>query len=366
MTTSLFSRSIFREIFSCCSRVSHLLRQMYQGKRPQGMIPAIIMAFCVGKSLECDQKNTSCNGIKTGGGFKFPHGGPEGSEIYVYDNETVLIAYASLGDQSFEFMNKVMSMDNYSVITRDCQDLQVKHIVHHGERFVKEICLDYKITEKLDIDSTDSPTPIIIGIIFGVISLIVIIVIIPLCYVSWKKLLKKQHGANTVSELTFMLSFLRLGISKAQKEEEEGVGLNEMGYAPDPPGSGVEQDNTLDSVHVHSIDPTAEGKTTQSLSLDRSLSNEGIQPPKNGDITAPDIYRASNHRAKHRKVRDDPGGENDNKGKDRDTANGCTVGVSGPEDQENEGQTLLLDQRAAIQGEAAVSSTAPDTDVEST
>ncbi|XP_051245273.1 uncharacterized protein LOC127357108 isoform X2 [Dicentrarchus labrax] len=338
MTTSLFSRSIFREIFSCCSRVSHLLRQMYQGKRPQGMIPAIIMAFCVGKSLECDQKNTSCNGIKTGGGFKFPHGGPEGSEIYVYDNETVLIAYASLGDQSFEFMNKVMSMDNYSVITRDCQDLQVKHIVHHGERFVKEICLDYKITEKLDIDSTDSPTPIIIGIIFGVISLIVIIVIIPLCYVSWKKLLKKQHGANTVSELTFMLSFLRLGISKAQKEEEEGVG----------------------------IDPTAEGKTTQSLSLDRSLSNEGIQPPKNGDITAPDIYRASNHRAKHRKVRDDPGGENDNKGKDRDTANGCTVGVSGPEDQENEGQTLLLDQRAAIQGEAAVSSTAPDTDVEST
>ncbi|XP_035510149.1 uncharacterized protein LOC118322543 [Morone saxatilis] len=338
---------------------------MYQRKRPQGMIPAILMAFCVGKSLECNQKNTSCDDIKAGGGFKFPHGGPEGSEIYVYDNRTVLIAHALLGDQTFKFVNTVMSMDNYSVITRDCQDLQVKHIVHHGEHFVKEICLDYKITEKLYIDSTDSPTPrIIISIIFGVISLIVIIF---LCYVFWKKLLKKQHGVITVSELTFIqciLSFLGLGISKAQKEE--GVGLNEMGSAPDPPGSGVEQHNTLESVHVHSIDPTAKGKTAQSLSLDRSLSNEGIQPPKNRDITAPDVYRASNHRAMHRKLRDDPGGANDNKGKDRDTANGCTVGVSGPEEQENEGQTLLLDQRAAIQGEATVFFTAPDTDVEST
>lgn len=171
-----------------------------------------------------------------------------------------------------------------------------------------------------------------------------------------------------------------------------GIELSEI---PASDGSGenvIEQDDTLES--VYSNDPKADGETPPSFSLIRSLRNEGIQPTANSDISAPDVSRASIHQAVNGSLRDDPGGYpegvNDNKGKGnvriREIPNGRTRGDRGPEDDENdEGQPLMSDQRAANQsfdmtgGAVALvdkrgfdpdpvsrCSTAPDTDVEST
>ncbi|XP_070837637.1 uncharacterized protein [Chaetodon trifascialis] len=313
---------------------------------------------------ECFQRNTSCNDIKTINGFKFLHEGPEGSEIFVYDDQTV-IAHAELTSQSFKFVKEVSSMDQYSVITTACKDLKVKCIVPHGRDFVREFCLDYKITADKMLPS-GSPTPwkLIIGASFGVVVLIAVLVIIwVLCY-------KTQLGTATVSLLRKLLSCERPGTFQAEMGQE-GAGLRGEPSGPDPHEDFTEQDNTLESVFVDS--------------LDRNLSDEEIQPPENGNTSTAEISRATNHRAMHRNLGDDPGGVNNNKGKDvsREMPNGRTHGDCDEDD--DEGRAMLLHQRAAIRGsdvtaEAAAlvnkrdfepvqvsrCSTAPDTDVEST
>ncbi|XP_044036756.1 uncharacterized protein LOC122868653 isoform X3 [Siniperca chuatsi] len=309
------------------------------------LIPAMIMAFCMGITLGCPQRNLSCNDIKTSDGFKFPYEGPEGSEIFVHYNE-IVIAHALLGNHSFTYFNEVMSMDSHSVITRDCRDLQVKCIVPDGEHYVKETCVNYKITEKMkNPDPNDLPTQwgLIIGVTFVVIAILGIISIL-CCYLSWKKELKHHRDQEvTVDDL--------------ETQHNNGIRLSEIPSATDPRGSGendIEEDNTLGSVHVHSIDPKADCKTPQSLSLDRNLSNEGIQPPKNGDTSS-----ASNHRAMHRNLRDDPGGVNDNKGKDIVRAAIQIFDMTGE-------AAVLVNKHGFDPDQVSGCSTAPDTDVEST
>lgn len=48
--------------------------------------------------------------------------------VAVFSLQTV-IAHALLGDQSFRYVSEVRSMDKYSLITRNCRDLQVKCII---------------------------------------------------------------------------------------------------------------------------------------------------------------------------------------------------------------------------------------------
>ncbi|KAE8283305.1 hypothetical protein D5F01_LYC18707 [Larimichthys crocea] len=327
----------------------------------------LIMAvpLCRGTVVENYEKNISCNDIKTTAGFKFPHNGSERSEIFVTCNKTV-IAHALIAEQFFKYFNEVISMDNYSVITRECRDLDIKCIVPDG-KFVKEIIIYYRITEKVkNPDPTDLSTTwglIIAGVTCGVAF------IIGLSLYFYKKKMKKQPSAAPACD-------------EPVNEQAEMQMLSEMPSTSGPLESGendTERDNTLESVHVDSIDPMADGKTPQSLSLDHNFNHEGIQPFEND----PDNNRASAHRAIHRNLRDDPGGINDKR--IRKTHNGCTLGVQTPEDHENEGQPLLLNQRAAIQafdtrGEATdlvnkhdfdqhqISGcpTAPETDVEST
>lgn len=40
-----------------------------------------------------------------------------------------VIAHALIAEQFFKYFNEVISMDNYSVITRECRDLDIKCIV---------------------------------------------------------------------------------------------------------------------------------------------------------------------------------------------------------------------------------------------
>ncbi|XP_070780007.1 uncharacterized protein [Enoplosus armatus] len=231
-------------------------------------------------------------------------------------------------------------------------------------------------------------------VLYCVIALIVIIGIIGiigmLClYLPWKRELRKQHNTAEVSQLSFLRylqtsSCLRKVISQPETGQAEEPRLSDK---PSPTGSqdDIEEDDTLESVHVHSIDLKADGEAPQSLSLHCNLSKEGIQLSKNGHTSTPDANSAYDHRAMHRNLGDDPRGVIDNKGKDivkiLEVRGGRTLGDGGPEDHEIEGQPLLSAiQHFDMKGEAAAlvnrrgqdpdpvsrGSTAPDTDVEST
>ncbi|XP_045897631.1 uncharacterized protein LOC123965100 isoform X2 [Micropterus dolomieu] len=280
------------------------------------LISTIIVPLCRGLTLGCPQRNLSCNDIKTANGFKFLNKCPEGSEIFVHYNETV-IAHAAPGNLHFD-ADLVMSMGNLSVITRHFRELEVKCITPDRGTFVKETCVNYKLTTEF-LEESDLPTQGVlifcVAFLFGVMALFLMI----WCCVFQKKELKK-------------------GTSQGAKGETEETRPNA--------GSVVLEVTADDLDSVISIDPRADGKTPQSLSLDCNLSNEGIQLPKNGDTCTPDANSASNYQAMYRNLRDDPGG------KDNATVmhNGQTLGDDGREDQENEGQPLLSNQRAAIQG----------------
>ncbi|XP_041813083.1 uncharacterized protein LOC121620909 [Chelmon rostratus] len=338
----------------------------------------IFLVFCIGGSLGCKQRNISCEDIKTPDGFKYLHDplcnfSNEGSEISVEDNEHTMMA--RLDHQSLEHVAEVRSMDKNSVITSHCQDLHVTCVISDGKGSVEDFCFNYIITGKGEMMPSGSSTPwaLIIGVSFAV----ALIAVAGFVGVLWYK---KQLRAAT-HKFSSLLA-VRPGIFQT-REEEAGLGGIQSASVSHRSGENVtEQDDTLESVLV---DSTADDNPAQSLSLDHNLCNEEIQPSENGDTVAPDVNRATNHRAMHRNLGDDPGGVNDNKGKDipREMHNGWNVGDCG-EDHEDEGRALLFSQRAAIQssdmtGEAAVlvnkrdfepdqvsrCSTAPDTDVES-
>ncbi|XP_034749070.1 uncharacterized protein LOC117957442 [Etheostoma cragini] len=284
-------------------------------------IGIVIVLFCISITQQCPPKNISCNDVKMAQGFKFLYPCPEGGEISVIDNKT-LIARAVLAIQSFSYLNEVMSMDNHSLVTRDCRELRVECIFRNGKNFVEEICVDYKMTEKVkNPDSDDSPTPQNLRRekVFLIGGIVLVLGIIGCCYIYCKK---KQCGAHAVSGFFKYLKTrpcLREGISKAEMGETEEtrhlggrevqkvtVGdldtaqantvnrLSEIS-ATYPSGSGendIKQDDKLGS--VQSIDP----KTPQSFRLDRNLSNEGLQPNNIGDICTPD--KTYNHQTMNR------------------------------------------------------------------
>ncbi|KAK9535221.1 hypothetical protein VZT92_007616 [Zoarces viviparus] len=352
-------------------------------------------------SLECPLTNISCKDIYSGDRFRFLYQCPKGSEISVLDNKT-LVAFAVLGNQTTKHLNEVIIIGDHSVDTRDCRDLKIKCMVPIGENGVDEICLDYKVTETPTPTPTPSPTPrnhIICGSVFGFVGLMVLI---GLGYMFWKK---RQHVPSRVS---WILRQLRISSQTETRETEqtrnpEGRDVQESTAdhldtfrlseisARDPREGGendTEQDNALESVHVHSTDPTADGKAPQSSGLDRNNSSPGIQPTARGDGIASDGNRASKRRAVS-SLRDDPGGvkDNDEKAIDgiREVRSRRTVGDRAPGDHGNEGQPLLSNQRAANRGfdmtgkavalvdkrdfdpdQVRGCSTVPDADVEST
>ncbi|XP_040010541.1 uncharacterized protein LOC120804879 isoform X2 [Xiphias gladius] len=244
-------------------------------------------------------------------------------------------------------------MDNCSIITKACRDLQVKCIVSDAHN-VRETWVNFKITEEMKHPDPDLPTPqsLISSVSFIVIVIVSILIsgVFICIYISWKKKTERQHRAATVPGFCRYLvncCGLREGISRAER---------------------VETGET-------SIDPGTDGKTAHSHSLDRNSCKGGI-------------LLTENQQDMNRNLRDDPGGVNHNRGTDIMTMtemhNGYSLGDRGLEDHETEGQLLLSNQRANIQGsdmrgEAAalvnkcgfdlgqVSSycDAPDTDVES-
>ncbi|XP_056256460.1 uncharacterized protein LOC130184535 isoform X2 [Seriola aureovittata] len=216
--------------------------------------------------------------------------------------------------------------------------------------------------------------------IIGIIGIIVLV----LCYITWKKDMKGQHRSSTLTCFCrYLLTSccLRKGNSEAELTETAETTLVDIPPATDLQGSGgndPEQDDTLKTVHVHSVNPKTDGNSPYNNGLDHNLNNESTE---NGDIKAPDVDRAMN-----RDLRDDPGGSD--VVTVTDMHSGCVCddfGDCGREDHEAEGESLLPNERANIQGpdmtggaEAFVNKcgfdpdqvsrcfAAPNTDVEST
>ncbi|XP_044186014.1 uncharacterized protein LOC122966098 isoform X1 [Thunnus albacares] len=280
------------------------------------LLATMIMQSCYGKTTECHQKNISCPDIKITEGFKFAFafpGGREISEISVYDNKT-LIAHAAPRKQQCDHLPDVVSMDNGSVVTRHCRDLRVQCIFFDGQH-VAEHCVEYDTTaEKTKTSDLQTPWGLNIGVSVAVLCAVLLIVVLWWCF---KK--KQNCVASLLGFFRHLLSCSchRGGVSQAERGEREENGN----------------------------DSTANGRTPQTLSLDHSLNDVGIELTKNGDLSAPDVNRASNHRTMNRNVRDDPGGVNDTRGQ-------FTVRSSErheSQDHVNEGQPLLPNERAAVQ-----------------
>ncbi|XP_026211099.1 uncharacterized protein LOC113158921 [Anabas testudineus] len=310
------------------------------------LIGIVILPHCVAKTIECTQKNASCDDIKTPRGYRFPYDCVAVIEVNVYSNQT-LIANAKTGKQDNLLLNVVLSMDNCSIITRECSDLRIQCIVPNGN-YVKETCEEFKISERMNPDVRDLTTPwgLIIGVLFGAM-LVIGIVMFCGC---WKKKQEPNQGREA-QDIT----------AGDCKNPHSDFSLVEIPSVTDPHASGENdlRGNTFGAAHVHSIDPKADDKTQQTPGLVCNIGNEKMQPTK-------------------KISKDDPGGVNTVRTLNMN--NGHTQGDRGPE-----GQPLLLDQRTAVQcsdmtGEAAAlankssfnpdqissSSTALDTDVEST
>nr|XP_046272209.1 uncharacterized protein LOC124073781 isoform X2 [Scatophagus argus] len=277
---------------------------------------AYLMFLPLSFALECSQRNISCQDIKAPNGFKFKlsNGMPGGSEISVFDNQT-LIAHGK--DQFFQYESSVISMDNDSVTTRDCRDLTIKYIVPDGDHLIKEICMDYN-TDKRKNSSFSG-----LSALWGLIIIPAILAVAVWITCIWiKKSKNKIYQEETEAEETSEMEFESCGTAE----------------------NSIEQMATPTCVNIHSADPMADGNSLQS-SLDHNLTDGGIQPSKNGGKSTYNLHRAPDHRDMHRNLRDDPGGVNDNRGGDilgiREMCNGWTPGP---------GHSLLVDQRSAIQG----------------
>ncbi|XP_017280758.1 uncharacterized protein LOC108241248 isoform X2 [Kryptolebias marmoratus] len=276
-----------------------------------GLIVFVFISSCFGQTSGCNLINITCNDILKADGYRFSHGCPVGSEVFIHDSNKTLIAYVSSGKKTFGRLLEVEEIDNHSVTTKSCRDLTVKCIITND--FIEERCLYLKAIENTDPNPKPDPDPdhdsklktaliICIGIGIVVFTLVG-------WYVQWKKEQKSQDGNG------FQLVRTRDLESQSNGNIRNGNYLSQSGEN-DP-------DDILETVCSR---------------------NTGT----------PNITSHSNHRPMHRNQRDDPGGENGTKTRNmirsRDADGGQTAGHLKAEDSETERQLLLSDQPAADRG----------------
>ncbi|XP_027897301.1 uncharacterized protein LOC114159538 isoform X4 [Xiphophorus couchianus] len=95
---------------------------------------------------ECKSKNITCTEIRVAEGFRYEHECPEGSEIALERNNKMNFGSADLRKQLFNFLPPVVKMDNHSVITEDCQDLNITCTLttENLEKLAGEKCVNFK------------------------------------------------------------------------------------------------------------------------------------------------------------------------------------------------------------------------------
>ncbi|XP_040917662.1 uncharacterized protein LOC121197948 isoform X2 [Toxotes jaculatrix] len=340
------------------------------------VLGTLIMPIFV-STIEYLERNISCNDIKGPSGFAFPlFRCSFGDEIYAHREEIVI---GSFWPGNLFHLDEVIRMDSSSVVTKQCIDLKVQCIGKYAN-VVNETWLIFKTIEQTKDPDPDLSTPW--GLIIGVVILLglIIIGVLMWCYTSWKKEMKKERKAATVSGFfSYLMNRcgLRKGISQAgvagQIRYQGGDEVleypasdlvNQEGYIslampsianPHEDGeNNTEHDGILRTVHANGTDP----ETPYARVQDHYLSNGGIQATKNGDISAPDVNKASCQRAINRNLMGDPGGVNHNKGKDTVIAN--------PGSNMTGEAAALVNKHDFDPDQVSRCCAAPDTDVEST
>ncbi|XP_069380509.1 uncharacterized protein [Paralichthys olivaceus] len=339
------------------------------------------------------RKNVSCAELKTSDGFEYKYDHPGGADINIYQNKTK-IGFWENGNKPIH-LTEVIRLDNNSVITEKCSDLQIQ-VLKYEAQLVKENWFYFLVAVSVNLTvNTMKPDPetppshdynrkLIMSVgadgavgavgAFGAVGLIVVIVLF-CCYMSWKLKMKRQQKAATCSEY-FRYLRTRYPIKKqspttpaessgtgetrgseiqeasaATESQQNGISLVEYVSATDPRGSGengVEQDSSHGSMHVVSIHPQSNG-------LDHKLRNEEIQSTSNEDLNTPDVDRASPHGEINsvRNMRDDPGGNKE-----------C-VGVDIPDSDMIAEAEPLVNKSGYGQDHVGRSFATPGTDVES-
>ncbi|KAK1878188.1 Integrin beta-6 [Dissostichus eleginoides] len=204
----------------------------------------------------------------TAEGYTFPFSCPA-EDVHVYQNKSK-IAVSVDGPRPYDYSDEVKSMTSDSVTTRHCRDLQIQCFFTGENKFLTEICVDYKVTkepeepEKQDEpDPTFSPKNLIVAL-FVVVGLIVIIVVL-FC---WKK---KQYCARKASQFsTYLRSCLR--ITKREGAQTPCRNGFQENIAGDLEGQQLNGDISMDR--------EADGRSAPVSSLDHNLSCEGVQPTK--------------------------------------------------------------------------------------
>ncbi|XP_069380504.1 uncharacterized protein [Paralichthys olivaceus] len=241
------------------------------------------------------RKNVSCAELKTSDGFEYKYDHPGGADINIYQNKTK-IGFWENGNKPIH-LTEVIRLDNNSVITEKCSDLQIQ-VLKYEAQLVKENWFYFLVAVSVNLTvNTMKPDPetppshdynrkLIMSVgadgavgavgAFGAVGLIVVIVLF-CCYMSWKLKMKRQQKAATCSEY-FRYLRTRYPIKKqspttpaessgtgetrgseiqeasaATESQQNGISLVEYVSATDPRGSGengVEQDSSHGSMHV--------------------------------------------------------------------------------------------------------------------
>ncbi|XP_008414291.1 uncharacterized protein LOC103468774 isoform X2 [Poecilia reticulata] len=203
-------------------------------------ISVLILSVCfrlISTTSECTLKTIMCSEILVTEGFRYEHECPQGSEYSVEGNDKMNFGSADLREQVFNFVSPVVKMDNHSVITDDCQDLNITctRFTENLKKLAGEKCVNFKSIpasqeEKFPPGNLSvSPPPPTQGQsnLTWTAALVILLVVILLVvyglisYYCWKK---HKEG----------------GIFKCLQRNQEGSGF------PMVPGGDVEGQNNAD------------------------------------------------------------------------------------------------------------------------
>ncbi|XP_041861906.1 uncharacterized protein LOC121652876 isoform X2 [Melanotaenia boesemani] len=287
-----------------------------------------IILSCQGESIDCSLKTTSCHEMKTNDTYEFRFRCPQGSKIFISNNNETQIAHAVPSKLIFDYISEVVKMDEGSVTTKSCQNLTVKCIV---DTPVKETCVYFAVTtEDLKAKNSDSSGfPSQRGLIAAVITVIGTVFMSGL-YVWYRLRKRRNHTETFLGFITCILTCSCLATRKPSSHRE----------------NNTDQDNSLET--VCSTDPEPDDTTPQPQSLNQELSSERIELTENGNTRGSNNSSPSNHRTINRNLRDEPGGINETTRSDF-IGDMEAVDDQKIKDQETERRPLLSEQRAASQ-----------------
>ncbi|XP_041634425.1 uncharacterized protein LOC121503893 [Cheilinus undulatus] len=317
----------------------------------------LTVALHVGAMQSCTQKNTTCEELKSQNGFMYLHECPDKSQIYVTQNETK-IAVANFGPNSntSQCLREGMSLDYTAFYMGECQDVHIKCVSPFGEKYVKDSCLTYTITEKPKVlPSTDLPLGPIVGVSVAVIVLGGIAGLLCWCF-----FIKKR--AQPATPLLFSRVCTTKGVSEigeaGDQRPTDGISAhsstdpeldvaanqdaqNKLREIQSEIGLSETEENEKNSDLESNVDSQTDREDPKSLREDLIIIDE-TQSSENENKTVPG--RASSHRPMHRHLRGDPGGVTYNKAEDSvsigGTQNRRTHDDGGLEEEETEGAPL--------------------------